>query len=105
MNAQIEYVPHDALRKAGRLPDTSKPSKKGGTAMTAPVALATDLLDQFDAGDFAGAETRLDTRMTAAVRIAGSGPGSLAEYQQPGHVDAALIADIAAWISQPSAPR
>ncbi|HET8818838.1 MAG TPA: alpha/beta fold hydrolase, partial [Xanthomonadaceae bacterium] len=30
--------------------------------------------------------------------IAGEGPGSLAEYQQPGHVDARLIADIAAWI-------
>ena len=30
--------------------------------------------------------------------IAGEGPGSLAEYQQPGHVDARLIADVAAWI-------
>ena len=30
--------------------------------------------------------------------IAGQGPGNLAEYQQPGHVDAKLIADIAAWI-------
>ena len=30
--------------------------------------------------------------------IAGEGPGNLAEYQQAGHVDATLIADIAAWI-------
>lgn len=30
--------------------------------------------------------------------IAGEGEGSLAEYQVPGHVDAALIGDIAAWI-------
>lgn len=32
--------------------------------------------------------------------IAGTGPGSLAEYQQPGHVDSGLIADIATWIQQ-----
>lgn len=30
--------------------------------------------------------------------IPGEGPGSLAEYQQPGHVDAKLIDDVAAWI-------
>ena len=30
--------------------------------------------------------------------IAGEGEGSLAEYQQPGHVDATLIDDVAAWI-------
>ena len=30
--------------------------------------------------------------------IAGEGEGSLAEYQVPGHVDAALIDDVAAWI-------
>ena len=30
--------------------------------------------------------------------IAGEGEGSLAEYQQPGHVDAQLIADVAGWI-------
>lgn len=30
--------------------------------------------------------------------IAGEGDGSLAEYQQPGHVDAALIDDVAGWI-------
>ena len=37
--------------------------------------------------------------------IAGEGPGSIAEYQQPGHVDAELIADIAAWIhAQEAAP-
>ena len=30
--------------------------------------------------------------------IAGEGPGSMAEYQQPGHVDAGLISDIADWI-------
>ena len=30
--------------------------------------------------------------------IAGEGDGSLAEYQIPGHVDATLIADVAAWI-------
>ena len=30
--------------------------------------------------------------------IAGEGPGNIAEYQQPGQVDATLIADIAAWI-------
>lgn len=28
----------------------------------------------------------------------GEGEGSLAEYQQPGHVDAALIGDVAAWV-------
>ena len=30
--------------------------------------------------------------------IAGEGPGSLADYQTPGHVDARLIADVADWI-------
>lgn len=30
--------------------------------------------------------------------IAGEGEGSLAEYQTPGHVDATLIDDVAAWI-------
>ncbi len=30
--------------------------------------------------------------------IAGEGEGSLAEYQQPGHVDPQLIGDVAAWI-------
>lgn len=30
--------------------------------------------------------------------IAGEGEGSLAEYQQPGHVDPQLIDDVAAWI-------
>ena len=30
--------------------------------------------------------------------IAGEGPGDIAEYQRPGHVDARLIADVAAWI-------
>lgn len=30
--------------------------------------------------------------------IAGEGDGNLAEYAKPGHVDAALIADVAAWI-------
>ena len=30
--------------------------------------------------------------------IAGEGEGSLAEYQQPGHVDQALVDDVAAWI-------
>ena len=30
--------------------------------------------------------------------IAGSGPGSLADYQTAGHVDAALIRDIAEWL-------
>lgn len=30
--------------------------------------------------------------------IAGEGDGSLAEYSTPGHVDAQLIADVAAWI-------
>ena len=30
--------------------------------------------------------------------IAGEGEGSLAEYQQPGHIDAQLIADVAGWI-------
>lgn len=37
--------------------------------------------------------------------ITGSGPGSMAEYQQSGHVDAALIADIASWINQQRAPK
>lgn len=30
--------------------------------------------------------------------IVGTGPGSPAEYQTPGHVDATLISDIAAWV-------
>ncbi|QOW19013.1 alpha/beta fold hydrolase [Lysobacter ciconiae] len=34
--------------------------------------------------------------------ITGSGRGSMAEYQQAGHVDAGLIADIASWINQRS---
>lgn len=32
--------------------------------------------------------------------IAGEGPGSLDEYQLPGHVDVQLIADVAAWIKE-----
>jgi dienelactone hydrolase len=32
--------------------------------------------------------------------IAGSGPASPAEYSQPGHVDEAVIRDIAAWVKQ-----
>ena len=32
--------------------------------------------------------------------IAGEGEGSLAEYQQPGHVDAHLLTDVAAWVKQ-----
>ena len=32
--------------------------------------------------------------------IAGEGAGSLDEYQKPGHVDAKLIADVAAWIKE-----
>lgn len=32
--------------------------------------------------------------------IAGDGAANPAEYQQPGHVDAALIADVAAWIAK-----
>lgn len=32
--------------------------------------------------------------------IAGSGPGTVAEYHQPGHVDAQLIADVATWIKE-----
>lgn len=32
--------------------------------------------------------------------IAGEGEGSLAEYQQPGHVDARLLTDVAAWVKQ-----
>lgn len=32
--------------------------------------------------------------------IAGEGAGSLADYQQAGHVDARLIADVAAWIRE-----
>jgi len=37
--------------------------------------------------------------------IAGTGPGSMAEYQQPGHVDSGLIADIATWIQQAPASK
>ena len=37
--------------------------------------------------------------------ITGSGPGSMAEYQQAGHVDAALIGDIASWITQQPAQK
>ncbi|MBN8211384.1 MAG: alpha/beta fold hydrolase [Xanthomonadales bacterium] len=33
------------------------------------------------------------------LAISGEGDGNLQEYQTPGHVDAALIADIAAWIA------
>ena len=32
--------------------------------------------------------------------ITGESPGSLDEYQKPGHVDAQLIADIAAWVKE-----
>ena len=32
--------------------------------------------------------------------IAGSGPSSPAEYQRPGHVDEAVVRDIAAWITR-----
>lgn len=36
--------------------------------------------------------------------IAGVGPGSLADYQTPGRVDAGLLDDVAAWIHA-SPPR
>ena len=37
------------------------------------------------------------------LAIAGEGDGNVQEYQTPGHVDATLIADVAAWIgAQPS---
>ncbi len=32
--------------------------------------------------------------------IAGSGPGTLAEYNTPGHVDTGLIADVADWVGK-----
>lgn len=32
------------------------------------------------------------------IGVAGSGPGTLDEYAQPGHVDSRLIDDIAAWV-------
>ncbi|AWH52704.1 hypothetical protein C1924_05700 [Stenotrophomonas sp. ESTM1D_MKCIP4_1] len=32
------------------------------------------------------------------IGVAGSGPSSLKEYNQPGHVDATLIADVARWV-------
>jgi len=32
------------------------------------------------------------------LAIAGEGPGSLAEYQTPGHVDTGLIGDVARWV-------
>ncbi|AWH48809.1 hypothetical protein C1925_06395 [Stenotrophomonas sp. SAU14A_NAIMI4_5] len=32
------------------------------------------------------------------IGVAGSGPSSLKEYAQPGHVDPALIADVAHWV-------
>ena len=34
------------------------------------------------------------------VFIAGSGPSAPAEYQRPGHVDEAVVRDIAAWITR-----
>lgn len=46
-------------------------------------------------------DPRVELRSYPALNhlgIAGEGPGTLAEYQRPGHVDAQLIADIAAWI-------
>ena len=47
------------------------------------------------------ADKRVAFRLYPALNhlgIAGEGEGSLAEYQTPGHVDAALIDDVAAWI-------
>uniref|UniRef100_UPI002FDA9163 alpha/beta hydrolase family protein n=1 Tax=Stenotrophomonas cyclobalanopsidis TaxID=2771362 RepID=UPI002FDA9163 len=32
------------------------------------------------------------------IGVAGTGPSSLKEYAQPGHVDPALIADVARWV-------
>jgi hypothetical protein len=37
--------------------------------------------------------------------IAGQGPSTPEEYQQPGHVAETVITDIAAWLSNPSNPR
>ena len=51
--------------------------------------------------DAFGDDPRITLRAYPALNhlgIAGEGPGNLAEYQQAGHVDATLIADIAAWI-------
>jgi dienelactone hydrolase len=37
--------------------------------------------------------------------IAGAGPANPAEYDKPGHVDEAVVADIAAWLSGGGKPR
>lgn len=50
-----------------------------------------------------GANPRVTLRRYPALNhlgIAGSGPGSLEEYGRPGHVDDALIADVADWIGR-----
>lgn len=53
-------------------------------------------------------EAALDGEQGATVRrypelnhlfVPGSGPGSPAEYQQPGHVSAAVVADLGEWLS------
>jgi hypothetical protein len=53
-------------------------------------------------------EEALDGQQGATVRrypelnhlfVPGSGPGSPAEYRQPGHVSAAVVADLGEWLS------
>ena len=70
---------------------------------------------QVGAADFAGWKQALDRRRDATLKLypllnhlfmAGEGPPGPGDYEKPGHVDAAVIADIAAWIEglRPSQP-
>ena len=79
-----------------------------------PVAVATGLLDALDARDiqvvdadwqgWKGAfhdDPQVEFRLYPKLNhlgIAGEGDGNLGEYAVPGHVDAGMIADVAAWI-------
>jgi dienelactone hydrolase len=64
---------------------------------------------QVRAADFALWEKALAGKPHATLKrypnlnhlfIAGEGPGTAAEYQQPGHVAAAVIDDVAAWVAE-----
>lgn len=78
------------------------------SALNVPMLILQGTRDfQVTAQDFAGWERMLAGRKDVTLKrysglnhlfMEGKGPSTFAEYQRPGHVSAAVIADIAEWI-------
>ena len=59
-------------------------------------------MDEINCGGVIGTGQRDIHQLRAPdyLLMSGSGPSSPAEYEQPGYVDAAIVADIIGWISE-----